>query len=286
MGKDINFGENPKITKMAERLRKLYEQIMGTLQEHLVDALKRNDVKSIQGLIAVMEEAGREWIAEIGDDADDDATIVSAAQKALNNVLRQTQLIEELFNDDKTTVEEYEAFYNKLIASFIDEEVDSPERPAQGGKKLLPEETFTHNRKVLYKRVYTSDGTDGNKVDAIPNLHLLLWDFDEKAVMPITFSLHEALSEGIAEPFINSCISDEGKQFIGDTIMEFVKSNRDAAVEGMETVDDEMRGLHVRPSVVCPKPDLCFDLLGEAKKDAEINIADAFANINPADFAD
>ncbi len=52
-----------------------------------------------------------------------------------------------------------------------------------GGKKLLPEETFTHNRKVLYKRVYTSDGTDGNKVDAIPNLHLLLWDFEEKAVM-------------------------------------------------------------------------------------------------------
>ncbi len=34
-------------------------------------------------------------------------------------------------------------------------------------------------------------------------------------------------------------------------------------------------------SVVCPKPD-CVSICCEAKKDAEINIVDAFADINPA----
>ena len=282
MSKDINFGEDARVVKAQERIQKLYSQIMGTLQEHLVDALKSNNVESIQQLITVMEEAGKTWRGE--DDDDSDSTILNAAEHALQNVLRQTKLIEELFNDDKTSVEEYEAFYNKLIASFIDEEVGKPETPKQGGKKLLPEDTFTHNRKVLYKRVYTSDGTDGNKVDAIPNLHVLMWDFDEKAVIPITFSLHEALSEGIADPFINSCITEGGKDFIASTIMEFAKANQDEAVNGMETVDENITGLHVRPSVVSPKADLCFRLLEEARKDAAINLQEAFADINPDDF--
>jgi hypothetical protein len=280
MSKDINFGEDSRIAKAQERIHKLYLQIMGTLQEHLVDALKSNNVESIQQLIAVMEEAGKTWR---GDD-DDDSAILNAAEKALQNVLRQTKLVEELFNDDKTSVEEYEAFYNKLIASFIDEEVKEADKPKQGGKKLLPEATFTHNRKVLYKRVYTSDGTDGNKVDAIPNLHVLMWDFDEKAVIPITFSLHEALSEGIAEPFINSCMTEGGKDFIASTILEFAKNNENAVKDGMETVDSDITGLHVRPSVVSPKADLCFKLLEEAREDAAINLQEAFADINPDDF--
>ncbi len=284
MNKDINFGEDAQISRMQKKMQKIYNQIMGTLQQHLVEALKTNDVESIQQLIEVMEEAGREWIES--NDGKTDEAIVSAAQKALNNVLRQTKLIEELFNDDKTTVEEYEAFYNKLIASFIDEEVVPEPAHKRSRKAILPEQAFTNNRKVLYKRVYTSDGTDGNKIDAIPNLHVLMWDFDEKAVMPITFSLHEALSEGIADPFIESCMTEEGKKFIGDTIMEFVKSNTDAAQTGMEHVGQDMGGLHIRPSVVCPKPDLCFDLLNQAKQESDIDIKEAFADINPDDFAE
>lgn len=282
MSKDINFGENARIVKAQERIAKLYSQIMGTLQEHLVDALQKNSVESIQQLIAVMESAGNSWRNQADDD--DDSTILNAAEQALQSVLSQTKLIEELFNDDKTSVEEYEAFYNKLISSFIDEEVSEPKKPKTGGKKLLPEDTFTHNRKVLYKRVYTSDGTDGNKIAAIPNLHILMWDFDEKAVIPITFSLHEALSEGIADPFISSCMTEAGKEFIASTIMDFAKANEDAAAMGMETVDDRISGLHVRPSVVSPKPDLCFKLLEEARKDAAINLQEAFADINPDDF--
>lgn len=284
MSKDINFGEDEQISRLHKKMQKLYNQIMETLQQHLVDALKTNDVESIQQLIGVMEEAGREWMESNSEETDQ--TLVSAAQKALDNVLRQTQLIEELFNDEKTTVEEYEAFYNKLIASFIKDEVATEDTPKRSRKEILPEQAFTNNRKVLYKRVYTSDGTDGNKIEAIPNLHVLMWDFDEKAVIPITFSLHEALSEGIAEPFINSCTTEDGKRFIGDTIMEFVKSNRDAAVQGMERVDEEMAGLHVRPSVVSPKADLCFDLLKQAKQESNIDIKTAFADINPDDFAE
>ncbi len=283
MSKDINFGEDSRIVKAQERIHKLYSQIMSTLQEHLVDALKSNNVESIQQLIAVMEEAAVVWRNEADDD-DDSSVILNAAEKALQNVLNQTKLIEELFNDDKTSVEEYEAFYNKLITAFINEEVTESEPPKQGGKKLLPEDAFTHNRKVLYKRVYTSDGTDGNKIPAIPNLHLLMWDFNEKAVIPITFSLHEALSEGIAEPFISSCLTEDGKEFIASTILEFAKNNENAVKDGMETVDSDITGLHVRPSVVSPKPDLCFKLLEEAREDAAINLQEAFADINPDDF--
>lgn len=282
MNKDINFGEDARIAKAQQRIAKLYSQIMSTLQEHLVDALQKNSVEDIQQLIAVMENASELWAEENKDDSD--SPILNAAGEALQNVLNQTKLIEELFNDDKTSVEEYEAFYNKLIASFIEEEVTVPEKPKQGKKQLLPDGAFTNNRKVLYKRVYTSDGTDGNKIDAIPNLHVLMWDFDEKAVVPITFSLHEALSEGIAEPFINSCMTDNGKEFIASTIMDFAKANEDAAIQGMESVDEHMSGLHVRPSVVSPRANLCFKLLEEARKDAAINLQEAFADINPDDF--
>ncbi len=37
---------------------------------------------------------------------------------------------------------------------------------------------------------------------------------------------------------------------------------------------------------MCPKPDLCFDLLNEARDEAHIDINGAFGDINPADFAD
>jgi hypothetical protein len=283
MSKDINFGEDARIVKAQERVAKLYSQIMGTLQEHLVEALQKNSVKDIQQLITVMENAGATWRSQ-AEDGDNASPILNAAEEALQSLLLQTKLLEELFNDDKTSVEEYEAFYNKLITAFINEEVTESEPPKQGGKKLLPEDTFTQNRKVLYKRVYTSDGTDGNKIAAIPNLHLLMWDFNEKAVIPITFSLHEALSEGIADPFISSCMTEAGKEFIASTIMDFARANEGAAEQGMETVDDRMSGLHVRPSVVSPKPDLCFKLLEEARNDAAINLQEAFADINPDDF--
>ncbi len=100
----------------------------------MVEALRSNDVGSIQQMISVME-AGVSGLLRMVMML---MSQLSAAQKALNSVLRQTQLLEELFNDDKTTVEEYQAFYNKLIASFIAEEVDEVVERKQGGKQMLP----------------------------------------------------------------------------------------------------------------------------------------------------
>jgi hypothetical protein len=203
----------------------------------------------------------------------------------LSKLIEKTRLLEELFNDDKTTVEEYETFHNKIISSFIEEEIEVADVPKKKKttKDLIPGSKSPRNIKVLYKRVYTGDGTNGNRVDAIPGLSLLLWDMSKKRVMPVAFAVHESLAEHVGERFTESCITDEGKTFIGDLIMEYTKSHPEA-MDGFRKVDDDISGLEVSPQIITPGFTLCRRLLDETKKESELMVGDVFADINPDDF--
>lgn len=279
---DDNFNLDDVDINNLDNIVDIYDTILKFVGKTLVDAIDSGEPEMIDMVITMMEKAHSTVLKQVESE---EKNLNPVADEMLKKLIAKTRIVEELFNDDKTTVEEYETFHNKLIASFIEEEIDTKVKPKKkSAKDLIPGSDVPRNIKVLYKRVYTGDGTNGNRVDAIPGLSLLLWDMTHKRVMPISFAVHEGLAHESGERFTASCMTDEGKSFIGDLIIEYTKSNPDA-LDGFDKVNEDVSGLQVAPQVITPGFTLCRRLLDETKQESELNVADVFADINPDDFA-
>lgn len=278
---------NPEID-LQEANTAIYHKTLEVMSEMISEALQVNEPQRLLPIVDKMDEI----IAQHGQKD-------SESKALMQELADTTRVFVELIDDNLTTVEEYESFQNKLINFFIKDEIDDTNKSADeehAGHDAEECEYIqrTHGApalQVLYRRIHAMDGTDGNKCEAIPGLSLVVLDTVRGQVIPIAFSLHEAMTEKTAESFITSCKSDEGTKFLLGRLMEFrkVDSERFDAIIQAKAVnigDAEAIGasIVVKPEVITPRAENMRALLDEVRETFDADAAEVFADINPEDF--
>lgn len=289
-GKHVpGFNDVNKVAEAQKHAEFLYEKTLEVMGSIIDDALTINNPQMLKPIIAQMEKV----INEKRPDANESSIEV------MTELLESTRVFVELIDDNETTVEEYESFLNKLVNFFIEDEINDTNNDAikeheghdpeecdfikktQGDKPLV----------VLYRRIHAMDGTDGNKCEAIPNLSLIVLDTVRGQVIPIAFSIHEAMTEKTGQNFNEACRSEEGTEFILKTLVEYRKTNEKRFDEIVEARQVEVGGeealaaaIAVKPEIVTPKASVLRGLLDEVRETFNADAKEVFADINPEDF--
>lgn len=136
------------------------------------------------------------------------------------------------------------------------------------------------------------NGTDGNKVAAIPGLSVVVFDTVRGQIVPIAFSLHEAMTEKTGESFVAACKSEAGTEFLIETLINYRKQDEERfdkivdarAIEMPDGKGGLAAGVVVKPEIITPKASVMRDLLNEVRETFNVDAAEAFADINPEDF--
>ena len=267
----------------------LYSKTLEVMGSMIEDALKVNDPQMLIPIVNKMDEI-------INDNADANAESKTLMQELADT----TRVFVELIDDNATTVEEYESFQNKLINYFIQDEVEDVNKSAdEEHKDHEPSECEYIQRtdgqpplQVLYRRIHAMDGTDGNKVAAIPGLSVVVFDTVRGHIVPIAFSLHEAMTEKTGESFIAACKSEGGTEFLMETLINYRKRDEERfdkivnarAIEMPDGNGATAAGVVVKPEVITPKASVMRELLTEVRETFNVDAAEAFAGINPEDF--
>lgn len=279
---------NPEVD--MERVNNiLYTKTLEVMGSMIDDALQANNPQMLIPIVEKMDEI-------IKDNADANAESKSLMQELADT----TRVFVELIDDNATTVEEYESFQNKLINFFIQDEVDDVNKSAdEEHKDHDPAECEYIQRtngqpplQVLYRRIHSMDGTDGNKVAAIPGLSVVVFDTVRGQIVPIAFSLHEAMTEKTGESFVAACKSEAGTEFLIETLINYRKQDEERfdkivdarAIEMPDGKGGLAAGVVVKPEVITPKASVMRDLLNEVRETFNVDAAEAFADINPEDF--
>ncbi len=289
-GKTIpGFNDNNPQVEMEHINNMLYQKTLEVMGSMIDDALQANDPQMLIPIVNKMDEI-------ISDKGDAD----SGARELMQELADTTRVFVELIDDNVTTVEEYESFQNKLISFFIQDEVDDVNKSAdEEHKDHDPGECEYIQRtdgqpplQVLYRRIHAMDGTDGNKVDAIPGLSVVVFDTVRGHIVPIAFSLHEAMTNKTGESFIAACKSEGGTEFLMNTLLEYRKHDEERFDKIVKARSIEMpdgngataAGVVVKPEVITPKASVMRELLTEVRETFNVDAAEAFAGINPEDF--
>jgi hypothetical protein len=289
-GKTIpGFNDSSPDVDMERINDMLYTKTLEVMGSMIDDALKVNDPQMLIPIVNKMDEI----INEKGD-AD------STARTLMQELADTTRVFVELIDDNVTTVEEYESFQNKLINYFIQDEVEDVNNSAhEEHKDHEPSECEYIQRtdgqpplQVLYRRIHAMDGTDGNKVAAIPGLSVVVFDTVRGHIVPIAFSLHEAMTEKTGESFIAACKSEGGTEFLMETLINYRKHDEERFDKIVNARSIEMpdgngataAGVVVKPEVITPKASVMRELLCEVRETFNVDAAEAFAGINPEDF--
>lgn len=279
---------NPKVD-LEKTSEFLYTKTLEVMASMIDDALQVNNPQLLLPIVDKMDSI----IAEHGE-------ATSESKALMQELADTTRVFIELIDDNSTTVEEYESFQNKLINYFIQDEVDDVNKSAdEEHKDHDPSECEYIQRtdgqpplQVLYRRIHSMDGTDGNKVDAIPGLSVVVFDTVRGHIVPIAFSLHEAMTDKTGESFISACKSEGGTEFLMNTLLEFRKRDEERfdkivqarAIEMPDGHGAMAAGVVVKPEVITPKASVMRGLLDEVRETFDVDAAEAFADINPEDF--
>lgn len=279
---------NPEvdIEKASEFLYAKTLEVMGSMIE---DALQVNNPQLLVPIIDKMDSI----IAEHPEST-------TESRQLMQELADTTRIFVELIDDNATTVEEYESFQNKLINYFIKDEVDDVNDSAAEEHKdhdlseceYLQRTDGQPPLQVLYRRIHSMDGTDGNKCEAIPNLSVVVFDTVRGHIVPIAFSLHEAMTDKTGESFIAACKSEKGTEFLISALTEYRKHDEERfdkiiqarAIEMPDGTGAMAAGVVVKPEVVTPKASVMRGLLDEVRETFNVDAAEAFAGINPEDF--
>lgn len=283
------FNDNNPVVEQERINNMLYNKALEVMASMIDDALQVNNPSMLLPIVDKMDEI----ITSHGANNEE--------SKALMQELADTtRVFVELIDDNKTTVEEYESFQNKLINFFIQDEIEDVNKSAnEEHKDHDPNECEYIKRtngqpplQILYRRIHAMDGTDGNKVAAIPGLSVVVFDTVRGHIVPIAFSLHEAMTEKTGESFIQACKSEDGTEFLIQTLLEYRKQNEERfdkivnarAIEMPDGNGGLAAGVVVKPEVITPKASVMRGLLDEVRETFDIDAAEAFADINPEDF--
>lgn len=289
-GKTIpGFNDSSPSVDMERVNDLLYTKTLEVMGSMIDDALSVNNPQLLTPIINKMDEI----IAEHSDATHESKTL-------MQELADTTRVFVELIDDNATTVEEYESFQNKLISFFIEDEVDDVNKSAkEEHKDHDPNECEFIQRtnglpplQVLYRRIHAMDGTDGNKVPAIPGLAVVVLDTVRGQIVPIAFSLHEAMTEKTGESFVAACKSEAGTEFLLETLINYRKTDEErfdkiVNARSIEMPDGEgglSAAIAVKPEVITPKASVMRDLLNEVRETFNVDAAEAFAGINPEDF--
>ena len=287
-GKSIpGFNEVNVQNELIKKGEFLYNKILEVMGSILQDALTENNIEPLHNIVEKMDK----MIRLEGENADEG---VLGAMTELRDI---TKVFIELIDDEKTTVEEYEAFFNKLIQYFIEEEVDDTN--AQACKEhashdadeceFLKKTKGNNPLEIIYRRIHSMDGTNGNKTDAIPSLSIVVLDTVRAQIIPIAFSLHDAMTDKTGNEFISACKTEEGSTFLVNSLREFAKANPERFMEmmGDKFEDDDkylQAAITVAPEVITPKAETIRRLLDETRHHFNEDAEQVFADINPEDF--
>lgn len=289
-GKTIpGFNDSNPEVEMEHVNNLLYHKTLEVMGSMIDDALQANNPQLLIPIVDKMDEI-------ISDKGNAD----SGAKDLMQELADTTRVFVELIDDNVTTVEEYESFQNKLISYFIQDEVDDVNKSAdEEHKDHDPAECEYIQRtdgqpplQVLYRRIHAMDGTDGNKVAAIPGLSVVVFDTVRGQIVPIAFSLHEAMTDKTGESFIAACKSEGGTEFLMNTLLEYRKHDEERFDKIVKARSIEMpdggggmaAGVVVKPEVITPKASVMRGLLDEVRETFDVDAAEAFAGINPEDF--
>lgn len=289
-GKQIP-GFNDANAKVAaeEQAQGLYKATLEVLEEIIKDSLSHNNPALLQAVITSMKMT----ILRKGGNASDET------QAIMQELMETTQVFSELVDDNRTTVEEYESFQNKLINFFISDEIEETNTNARlEHESHDPAECEFMLRskgkpplQVLYRRIHAMDGTNGNKSDAIPNLSLIVLDTVRGQITPIAFSLHEAMSETTADTFQAACRSESGMNFIMGLLVEFRKQDTERFDEivGAKRITNDgedmlAMSIAVKPEIITPQSATMVKILQEVRETFDVDAEEVFADINPDDF--
>lgn len=242
----------------------LLDQIYATMRPPLMKTLKSKDPGPLRETLDLMRRAEAEVL---GQKSDED--INTTAHKTLRSIINQTELVADLFDDDKTTDSAYQSFHNKIIAEFIREELGFGDDTAQ----VESDEYF-----LLYRHFY-SDSQPSNT--NLPGLALIAWDKKKNVILPITFALHPAILDEQGEQFVKNCMGSGGRSFIGQQIIAFAKDNE--IVERMQEFDNDKIGIEIMPQVISPTPSFCQKVLTECQ--ANDSIENVFDDLTPDQFS-
>lgn len=283
------FNDKNMVAEGNKRAEFLYNKTLEVLGSIIQDALEVNNPSLITPIINKMNDV-------LVQNAEHEN---QSALEVMTELKDATEIFVELVDDERTTVEEYESFQNKLINFFIKDEVEETNASAcKDHEGHDPEECDFIKKtdggvplEVIYKRIHAMDGTNGNKSEAIPSLALIVLDTVRGVVTPITFSIHEAMTEKTGESFVAACKSEDGTKFILETLMEYRKGNEEKfdrivaakAIE-YEGEDASLAAVAVRPEVITPTSKTLRALLDEVRETFDVDAAEAFKDISPEDF--
>lgn len=266
----------------AEEANALHAQLLEEIAVPIDMALATNNPSLLDAVIGAASNAIS--LAEnVGKSGGAAATVVQ-------ELIDSTLLFQELIDNDRTTVEEYQAFLNKLVAFFIEDEIDETNKVALSDHSSHDKNECemvnhpTEPLKVLYRRFY--DEKD-ESAPPIEGLSLIVFDTVRKVVHPIAFSIHDALTPRTDETFNKSCRSDEGEKFIVKCLMNFVEDDKDLASQVLNVQkigEDSGAVLRVQPDVISPSSDVLRRLLDEVRVSYNEDASSVFGDISPDDF--
>jgi hypothetical protein len=270
-------------SSMAAEAEALHMQLLKEIAEPIDLAIATNNPSLLDAVINAAQSAM--------DVAKNMGKSGGPADEVVQELIDSTLVFQELIDADKTTVEEYQAFLNKLVAFFIEDEVVETNKVAMDDHSKHDANECemvnhpTEPLKVLYRRFY--DDKD-ESAPPIENLSLIVFDTVRGVVHPIAFSIHDALTPRADEAFNKSCRSDKGQKFIVEAVMSFVNDDKELAEKVMDIkpFDDEHNAavLKVQPDVISPSSEVLRRLLDEVRVSYDADAESVFANLNPDDF--
>ena len=282
-GKDIPGLSDPTGGRFDKtKANAIYSAILDKLSTRIIEATSANDPKlldePIQNLTSVQERTA-------------DMKVSSEARENIQNLLESTIVFQELIDNDRTTPEEYNSFLNNMITGFINDQIEDTNKTVVGKHTDHNSDdcdlTQFHSDgplKIVYRRLYSAKDDEV----PIPGLHLIVLDTARGVVHPIAISLHEALSSITEKRFASDCRSDEGSNFIGSSVISFIKDNEDLvrSMISRESMDDDVDAavLKVSPEVVSPTASMMREVLAETRQSFDVNTQDVFSDLKPEDF--
>lgn len=271
-------------SKLTDAVDKIYKEILETVSEAIDECVNADSPESLNGIIETLEQAVK-----------DNPVTGHPQASALADLRDATILFQQLFDSNVTSTEEYLTFLNRIIALFIEDEVDSTNKETIEEHSNHPADEcqvsgVIHSMKplqVLYRRIHTTNENDD--AGAIPTLSLLVFDAVNNVLHPISFSVHEALTDRASESFNKACRSEAGSRFLISKVMDFINEDKEkhaAFLNLHELDDDEMMGgaIRVAPEVVTPSVSVMKRILSEVQESFGSSSEDVFADLNPSDF--
>lgn len=242
----------PIVKSRASEAQDILEHILDEAKDAVYLALQTGDSDMLNTFTA----KGKEALANIALSKPDMKD--SDGYQMLLEIVNESENILSLIalDDDK-----YNAVYNRLIADFIEEEMESSRVNDDG----------LQTTQLLWRQFYDEE----MQSTPVNGLVAILFDLDSKTLRPVTFCLHKSLHNDIGEAFHEQLQSQISQKFVMSTVMEFMNTHKEEALKYMnareiaENDDGSLfaANITVSPEVQVPSAKLIKEIIEKVSSD-------------------